>query len=77
MKFLKIFSKLVCLPLDERSLRIVRATDFTSSLINVALSQDVPFHQQQQLQCLHHGTTFVPLCAPIISSQQRVGNDLQ
>jgi len=28
----------------------------------------VPSHQ---LQCLHHGATFVPLCAPILSSQPR------
>jgi len=36
-----------------------------SLLINIALSQDVPFYRLQQLQCLHHGATFVLLCAPI------------
>jgi len=40
-----------------------------SSLIIIASSQDVPFHQPQQLQCLHHGATFVPLWSPILSSQ--------
>jgi len=50
---------------------MARAGDFISSLINVALSQDVLFHQRQQLQCLHHGATFVPLYALILSSQSR------
>jgi len=48
-----------------------RVRDSISSLINVTLSQDMPFHQPQLLQCLHHGATFVPLCAPILSSQPR------
>jgi len=29
----------------------------------------VPFHQTQELQCLHHGATFVILGSPILSSQ--------
>ena len=56
---------------------MARARDLISSLINVALSRDVPFHQPQQLQCLHHGATFVPLCASILSSQPRICDDLQ
>ena len=47
------------------------ARDLISSLINTASSWDVPFHQLQQLQCLHHGATFVPLWSPILSSQPR------
>ena len=46
-----------------------RARDLISSLINVASSWDVPFHQPQELQCLYHGATFVPLWSPIFSSQ--------
>ena len=48
-----------------------RATHLISSLINITSSQDVPFHLPQQLQCLHHGATFVPLWSPILSSQPR------
>ena len=57
------------MPSDKHNSRTARAKDLISSLINVALSWDVPFHQPQQLQCLHHGTTFVPLWSPILSSQ--------
>ena len=48
---------------DKHNSRIARPRNLTSSLINVTLSQDVPFHQPQQLQCLNHGATSVPLCA--------------
>ena len=48
-----------------------RVRDSISSLINVTLSQDMPFHLPQLLHCLHHGATFVPLCVPILSSQPR------
>ena len=51
------------MPSDKHNSRKARARDLISSLINVTLSQDVPFHQPQQLQCLHHGATFVPPCA--------------
>ena len=46
--------------------RTAKARDLISSLINVASSRDVPFHQLQLLQCMHHGATlkFAPLCAP-------------
>ena len=36
-----------------------------SSLLNVASSQDVPFHQPLQLQCSHHGSTKAYLCSPL------------
>ena len=56
------------MPSDKHNLRMARGRDLISSLINV---RDVPFPQPQQLQCLqlHHGATFVSLCAPILSSQ--------
>jgi len=59
------------MPSDKHNTRTARARDLISSLIDITLSQDVPFYQLQQLQCLHHGATFVPLCAPILSSQPR------
>jgi len=59
------------MPSDKHNSRTARARDLISSLINVALSWDVPFHQPQQLQCLHHGATFVPFWSPILSSQPR------
>jgi len=67
------------MPSDKHNFRMARATDLISSVINFTSSPDVPFHQLlQQLQCLHHGaTTFVPLCAAIISSQLSIGDDLQ
>jgi len=57
------------MPSDKHNLRMARGRDLISSLINVASSREVPFHQPQQLQCLHHGATFVPLWSPILSSQ--------
>ena len=57
------------MPSDKHNLRAATARDVISSLINVASSRDVPFHQPQQLQCLHHAATFVSLCAPILCSQ--------
>ena len=65
------------MPSDKHKLRTARAKYLISSLINVASSQDVPFHQLQQLQCLHHGTTIEPLCVPILSSQPRIGGNLR
>ena len=53
------------MPSDKHNSRTTQAIDLISSLINIALSRDVPFHQLQQLQCLHHGATYIPLCAPI------------
>jgi len=46
---------------DKHNSRTAGARDLISSLINVASSRDVPFHQPQLLQCLHQGATFVPL----------------
>ena len=58
------------MPSDKHNLRMARAKDLISSLIiSVASSRDVPFHQPQELQCLYHGATFVPLWSPILSSQ--------
>jgi len=64
------------MPSDKHNSRMARARDLISSLIKVTSSQDVPFHQLQQLQCLHHGATFKPLCAPIHSSQLHIGDDV-
>ena len=57
------------MPSDKHNSRTARARDLNSLLINVASSRDVPFHQLQQLQCLHHGATFVHLLSPIFYSQ--------
>ena len=46
------------MPSDKHNSRTARARDLIS-LINVASSRDVPFHQPQLLQCLHQGATFV------------------
>ena len=51
------------MPSNKHNLRMARATDLTSLLINIASSWDMPFHQLQQLQCLHHGATLAPICA--------------
>ena len=52
---------------------MARARELISSLINVASSWDLLFHQLKELQCLHHGATFVLLWSPILSSQPRNG----
>jgi len=54
------------MPSDKHNSRTARATDLISSPGNIASSRDVRFQQLQQLQCLHHGVTFVPLFAPIL-----------
>jgi len=59
------------MPSDKHNSRTARTRDLISSLINVASSRDVPFHQPQQLECLHHGATFLPLWSPILSSKPR------
>jgi len=53
------------MPSDKHNSRTARARDLISSLINVASSRDVPFHQPQLLQCLHQGATFVHLWSSI------------
>ena len=30
------------------------------------------FHQQQKLQCIHHGLTFLLLCVPVIFADAKV-----
>jgi len=59
------------MPSDKHNSRTARARDLISSLINITSSRDVPFHQPQLLQCLHHGVTLVHLWSPILSSQPR------
>ena len=59
------------MPSDKHNSRMARVTDLISSLINVASSRDVSFHQPQLLQCLHQGATFVPLWSPILFFQPR------
>ena len=63
------YSIVVLTYLHKRNSRTARGRDIIFSLINVASSWDVPFHQPQQLQCLHHDSTFVPLCVPVLSLQ--------
>ena len=64
------------MPSDKHNSRTAWARDLISSLINVASSRDVPFHQPQLLQCLYQGATFD---LPYISSQPRSywGDDLR
>jgi len=59
------------MPSDKHNSRTARARDLIPSLINVASSRDVHFHQPQQPQWLHNGATFVPLWSPILSSLPR------
>ena len=51
------------MPSDKHNSRTARARDLISSLINVASSRDVPFHQPQLLQCFmaHFSSTCI-LC---------------
>jgi len=65
------------MPSDKHNLRTARARDLISSLISITSSGDVPFHQPQLLQCLHHGAAFEPHCVPILSLQPRIGDNLQ
>ena len=43
----------------------------------MSLHPELPFHQPQQLQCLHHGATFVPICAPFFLNNWRFVVDMQ
>ena len=54
---------------NKHNVRTDRARDLISLLINIALFQDVPFHQLQQLQCLLNGANFVPLWSSNLFSQ--------
>ena len=78
MKFKNfIFSRIfywltyLLMPSDKHNLRTARIRNLNSSLINVASCRDVPSHKPQQLQCLHHGASFVTLWSSILSSQPR------
>ena len=42
------------------------AMGLISSLFDVASSRDVPFHQPQDVQCMHYGLTFVLLCVSVL-----------
>jgi len=55
------------MPSDKCNLIMAKALGFISSLFNVTSSGDEPFHQLQQLQCLHHGSTEAYLCSPLSS----------
>jgi len=55
------------MPSDKHNSIMAIATGFISSLLNVASSGDVCFHQLQQLQRLHHGFTKASLCSPFLS----------
>jgi len=47
------------MPSDKHNSEMAEATSLILPLILVASSQDVPFPQPKQLQCMHHGVTFV------------------
>ena len=55
------------MPSDKRNLIMSIAEGLIFSLLNVALSGNVPFHQLQQLQCLYPELPFVVLCTPFHS----------
>jgi len=55
------------MPSDKRKSITTMAMVLIFVLYNVASSQDVPFHQPQQLQRLHHGSTKAHLCSPLCS----------
>ena len=55
------------MPSDKCNSITTRAMDLISSLFNVILSRDVPFHQLLQLQYLHHGSTKTYLCSWFLS----------
>jgi len=38
------------------------AMGLISSLFGIVSSQDVPFHQPKEVQCMHYGLTFFLLC---------------
>jgi len=57
------------MPSNKHNSRMATARDLISSLINVASSRDVPFHQPQLLQCLHHTLPLYPFDLPYFSSQ--------
>ena len=54
------------MPSAKHNSAMERATGLISSLLNITSSQDMPFHQLQQLHSKHHGATFVLLCLPVL-----------
>jgi len=67
------------MPSDKRNSIMAIATALISSLFNVALSQDVPFCQLQQPQCLHHFYQMLPFFSFELYSflHCRVGDNFQ
>jgi len=55
------------MPSDKWNSITTKAMGLISSLFNIASSQDVPFCQPLQLQCLHHGSNKAYLCSPLFS----------
>jgi len=55
------------MPSDKHNSIMAISTGLLSLVINVPLSQDMPFCQLQQLQCFRHGSTKAYLCAPLHS----------
>jgi len=42
------------------------AMGLISSLFDFASPRDVPFHQPQEVQCMHHGHTIALHCVPVL-----------
>ena len=51
------------MPSDKRNSITTNAMGLIFALFDVAFSRDVPFHQLQQLQRLHHGSAEAHLCS--------------
>jgi len=54
------------MPSAKHNLPMDKATGLIFSLFNITLSRDVPFHQPQDVHCMHHEFTFVLLCVPVL-----------
>jgi len=52
------------MPSAKHNSTMQRALGLISSLLDVALFQNVPFHLLKQLHSIHHGAAFVLLCVP-------------
>jgi len=55
------------MPSGKHNSEMPKATGLISSLFNVALSQDGPFHQLQLLQYLHPDSTKAYVCSSLFS----------
>ena len=60
------------MPSAKHNSTMERATGLISSLLNITSSQDVPFHQTQQLHSKYHSATFVLLCSSYFCLQCKV-----